>query len=507
MLALPLFIFPAAARAQEAPLELEVEPGPPTTTRILETAVRRSRGTVGSEALKGLRALRDPALRPLFSWLASGQNAAQRRAGVLGLAEIEDPSQTPASRGIDPMVLSRIEDEAEQSAILGEAISLDLVGVEQIERILTWPLLEPYMELLLRSRLAGLGKPINAARVSALAETGGMATESLAAVLLAQTGKPERLEDVTGRLLGMSGAAIGVYVSPLLETIRRDNLSAASPLLARLEAVYSTSPTLNADVFRVWLHVAPADALPAWKVRFGHPRSLADSLRLAMVLLDAYEQVGADAFDPVLQQTGEPLLVALGTTGRALASNQGVETALRELAFHRHFLADQWAVERAPKWDPEIAASTYRAILQAQEERHSRRVPVNLAVPIAAGALSDVDPVFIRSLLERACANSDEYLAQAVLAGMVRSGSKPVWDPDNHPKWPDHQCRGMAILIEAKHPDIVSFEGQRLESLGELASGVPTLLPSAMHAQAAWLYARIRGQTETVLARVLAGQN
>jgi hypothetical protein len=474
--------------------------GGPSPTKILEIAVQDADSRVGVEALKGLRAARDPSLRPLFSWLSAGRTPTQRHHGVLGLAELESPPH------LNPLMLSRVPDNVEQASILGEALANDLVRLEEVEQILAIPRLDPFIELALRARLFREGKAIDVARVTALSTSAGLPTQVLSSILLAQAGNPEPMEVMASRLLGTSDPERGALVGTILEIIRRERLSAASPFLSRFERVYSGLATLNADLLRTWLRIAPKDASPVWTERFTKSTSLADQLRLALAAVDASDIVEPGLFTPIDEAPGEPILAAIGRAGRAIAEKKGVGAAVAEAVSLRYQLFENWAAERASAWSPEDAAAVDRAVLEAAASRSSASEIVFESVPTSAARLGAVDPAFVRSILERGCARADEHLCRAVLTGLLRGRVAPVWTAETPLRWADSTSAGIALIVQARSVEPGRYPAEKVPALTDVASGHPVLLPPGMRAQAAWILAKTKGEADPLLARLLAGE-
>ncbi len=473
----------------------------PSPTRILGDAVRDSSFRRGHEALDGLRNLRDPSLRPLFSSLASAKDPEQRRQGVLGLAELETPPR------LNPLLLSRLADSAEQAVLLGEGLSLDLIGTEQIDQILAWPNLKPYIELLLRARLAREGKPIDQSRVAVLATQGDMPSELLGAALLAQAGQPAHLDVVAGRLLGLADPIRGALVGPFLETILRERLTKSTPILGRLSAVYANYPSLAADILSIWIRLAPSEGLPVLKAEWDKARGLPDRLRLARVALDASDLADPELFVPIAASKDNEALSAMGRLGGVLARKEPPIPALHDLIKLRYLVAELWVVDRMKQWDKETAAETCRAIITAWAERPTMPEPISDAVLPAAKWLVEADRDFLASALAKACERTDERIATAVVMALLAKGAAPVWDVNNPPRWPDKVTEGVALLVFARSVEPAKFPESRTPALEGIAAGVGARLPPWMRAQAAWTLVKIRGRGEETLARLLAGEN
>ncbi|MBL8745057.1 MAG: hypothetical protein JNK58_01735 [Phycisphaerae bacterium] len=468
-------------------------------TRMLEAAVRDTNSPTGHIAFDGLRNLRDPSLRPLFSWLSTARSPGQRRQGVLGLAELETPPR------INPLLLSRIPDRAEQAALLGEGLALDLIGTDQIEQMLAWPDLEPYIEVALRARLQREGKALDRARVESLAEKGGLSTELLAAAVLAQAGEPGRLDQAAGKLLALSDPARGAIIGPLLESVRRERLSKASPLIGRLHAVYTSYPSLAADILRTWIRLAPEDGLPVLYQAWDKAAGLPEQLRLALIALDASDLADPSLFDRIATASDNEVLSAMGRLGGVLARKEPAIPALHDLIKLRYLAVELWIMDRAKTWDAETSAEACRAMINAWAARPSTPDPISDAVLPAAKGLVEADREFLASALVKACERTDDRIALAITMALLAKNSPPVWDVNHPPRWPDNQSEAVGLLVYAQSVEPSKFPAGWTPALEGIATGVGTRLSPPMRAQAAWLLVKIRDQEEQTLARLLAG--
>lgn len=475
-------------------------PPAPSPNTVLESVVRGAPERRSNDALLGLRKLKDPSLRALFSALVSSEHASRRRQGVLGLAELENPPR------MNPLLLSRISDPLERAALVGEGLSSDLIGAEQVEQMLAWPSLEPYVELSLRARLSSLGKGLDTARVSMLAEKGGVSSELLAGALLAQSGDSALFERASGRLLGLTDPERGAMVGLFLEAVRREKLTAASSLLPRLAFAYSAFPSAEADILRTWVRVSPESGLAAWRKKWEGSPALADRLRLAMVALDASDLAPPELFSLIESSQEEPALAAMGRLGATLARREPALDALRELIALRYVPVESWIIDRAKSWDEATAQGTYRAFIDAWAARPPAAELVSESVLEAGEALMEKDRAFLASSLSRACEKGDVRMSHAFLMMHLATGSSPVWDVAAPPRWPDKQSEGLELLVRARSAEAGAFPKTEWGALEAIATGAGAKLPYSMRAQAAWMLLKARGQTDATLARLLAGK-
>jgi len=83
--------------------------------------------------LKALRQMDDPTLKPLFSYLVQRRHPVLRIHGILGLGEIA-PDNT-----IDLALVADLKDARTQEELIHTATGSNLITVEQLKQLYTWP--------------------------------------------------------------------------------------------------------------------------------------------------------------------------------------------------------------------------------------------------------------------------------------------------------------------------------------------------------------------------------
>ncbi|MDX2116272.1 MAG: hypothetical protein SFZ24_11735 [Planctomycetota bacterium] len=477
------------------------QPASTPSLLILSQAVNPT-GPLRTDLLAALRQLRDPALQPLMAALASGDSPGLRAQGVLGLAELADPPR------LNPLMVSGITDPIELASILGQALGLDLLPPESIRDVLKREKLDPYVEAVLRGRLARSGDKPDVEALTKLLAADHRAAPLIAAFELAEAGVPKPLEEQSEKLLQMNDPARGVFVGELLEHVRTEQTTSAGPLLGRLASLYRDQPALHADILRTWLRVAPEAAAPIWARAFAEATQQSDQLRLALAALDAAEGLAPESFDTVIKAGGsaDPILAALGSLGKALAAKEGQADAVRHMLSQRYQQAELWIGDRARSWPPERAKDAWLALIQTAATRPDSTSRVSEAVPAAAEGLARVSPDLLREPIASAAARSDARLTEALIVGLMRAGAACAWDAAKPPQWPHPNSAALALVCEARSDPAFGKDKDRLSRLTAVADGLTGRLPAAVRVQAAWLALKHAGEADATLARLLARQ-
>ena len=137
--------FTAEPAARAAPPDVVPEFFEACVRHLQRTVVARPDGSHLAR-LFALRQLHDPSLRPLLHKVAQSGEWQIRVHGILGLAEIEQPSR------IDPWLLSQVEAGARQT-LIANAIDMKLLGREQMRQLVTSTDLDPMSRLLMLGEL------------------------------------------------------------------------------------------------------------------------------------------------------------------------------------------------------------------------------------------------------------------------------------------------------------------------------------------------------------------
>src|SRR5690606_27516890 len=119
--------------------------------------------------------------------------SALRRHGILGLAELSEPSR------VDLLLVKTVSDREERAALLGEAVDLDLITVDDLREVSRWPDLRPLVRARTLGQLVGAGQRVESFRLREL-----LGEDSIASVYASLL-----LIELGGATEGMSGMHVG----------------------------------------------------------------------------------------------------------------------------------------------------------------------------------------------------------------------------------------------------------------------------------------------------------
>jgi len=506
--------------------------------RSLEPATA---GGHSGELLQGMRELGDARLRPFFAELAQKKRWDLRAQGILGLAELSP------ERRINVLMVRELETPAQQAMLLGEALNENLLGIDQVREVLSWPDLDPTLEVLLRARLLRSGEKQDVARLRALSGAENPVTGLLALLVLEQA-ESEESRQATGsgqifqRLQELPEAERSGALMVLLEHARRERLTRSAAPGAFIDQVLAQSATdanLNAQALRTLLALEPTRGSASWVEAWGRTSSLAARLRLALVALDAVAYADPSVYATLSEKDDQPLLTSMGRAGRAVgarlrsreADSGEAVAALVDLCSANYPPATAWALDACETLDGECAVVAAAAFVEAfgLNRPGGRNAAAGEVVMEAAAQLarlasrpSEADASSesahdyaaarrLTALLHQAAESQDEFLCRAMLLGLLRGGTRSLWGPSSgvigpgspSPAWPGRGSAALATVYEARVDPTFEQDPGRRALLKEIALGWGSL-PDVHRTQAAWLSLCLDGQDRQALARVLS---
>lgn len=500
--------------------------GPDTTTDALVTQLRSAlvdRRDGGQDRLMAaLRQLRDPALRPLFAQLASGDRPLLRVHGILGLAELDTPAR------VDLLLVKRIEDPRDQLVILGEALRSGLLEPAQLQDVVRWPGLDETLVVLILGKLRRLpgAPPVDLADLRRLLYGPNQAAGVFAALELVQAG-----ESIGAPGAGVEGEQGAAHAPPpptpldrvlaldpgakddaaamlrVLAYIRDEHLTRLLPFALRLSERMSVDPGARLEAAAALVSLAPgnADVLSAWGVAY-RATDLPGRIRLGLEALEAARlsegRCPAELFDlPSADESA--LLKAIGAAGAAVVSGRGQAESALALIQQRHRQTMDWALRLAGMLSAAEARTLRLGAVQAAAGVLKTQADLFEPAARAAAALAAESAGDWRNAVSMAVEENDEPLAIALLAGALRSGA-PVSAEGLIPAESAGDCPTAATLADLLRfrglPEPAPADFDRLAAIALGAGG----LPEAYRVQAAWLALKCRGEQRVALARVLA---
>lgn len=505
------------------------------------------------QMLRQLRALRDPALEPLFSQLSASNDDELRVQGVLGAAEC-----SPA--GLSLLMLRRVERPEVRRALVTEAVRGGLLDRAGLENLVRWPDVEG--ELLLEVAVAllaggGGGEVVPRDRLAACARSADAVVAVTGALVHLWLWPGEGVEGVEGGVGGVfERRAADLVKQPrervagVLELVRARRGVGCQGLVKSMETAIGDSDwELGVELARVRLVCWPGEDRTAERV--GAVRAWAEGtsrdagtglgvrVRLAMAAVESAAAGGSeggqsrlpDSVLAAMLSDASPLVSKLASAAQACDIGCGsLEERVLACLDEGHAPSAEMVLQ--------LAAGRGEAVLSAARGRVLERV--DAATGSAASAWARLAQ---REAGAMARTNPDEYRRQlkvAVDGGFYRRSLVMVLGVL------EGRVDGLATLLEpvggasldasgkisGRERDVL--EGVRDLALvrvgvdgrieggadagggaggerGLLAARLERLalgqggLPQPMRVRAAWVALRLAGEDRAGLSRVLAG--
>ncbi len=508
-----------------------------------------SRDPAGQERLlRGLRALQDPALLPLFVQFADAGVPGAREQAILAMAELRE-------EGIDLLLVRKLA-PMQQAAVLSEAVSEGLLRVEQLEDLARWPDGQPMIMMSVQARLLRMGRSIDTERLRALAvqlsaePQAGVAGAGWALLVEAlrgvegETQRREAIAKVTGIVEPSPGAGPSVPSNPGLKgeelrawlmAVRNWRLVSAADVVEGILKRNASDESVAFECLSTLMAIEPGSrrTMGAWLEAFGKANEQGDrsgmirlgvtAMRSAVAGRDSARR-NTEVFAERMMSQRDALLSAMGTALEGTLGDQQRATAgVVALVKTAHVPSLLWALDLArvapasagPDQGVPGGSGSGLAIVDRCAVRRAVLEVAGMsdepgmmeAAAQAAQAMATDNPVSAQAVLSAALREgnqSGDRSARRILAGAVRSGNTGTVvlaeTVDANPG-ADATCRALAALLRARHAPAVSIPEQ--EQLSRIAMGESNL-PEAARLQAAWLVIRARQQERMALAQILA---
>ena len=318
----------------------------PTDAAVLSLrqAVTYQDSGVQHTLLVSLRALKDPAMKPIFEALLKAPQPPMRIDGFLGLAEIA------GERGADPALLLKLGDAPLRTVAITECLGLGLLKPEGIRTLLANKELTAYDRALLVAELHRLHEPWDAAMLGDASASNTAEVAGLADLLMLEKGDQTRWEAFTKRLDEVDPAERTDLLRRLADASRHYELAKAAEALLTL-----TKDSKGADrigAIAAALKVSPAAGREALLVMAQSDRGVTNLVQAGLLMLAADDAMQASDFDVLRGGQGVP--DAIANAGQALRTpNADAAPALTALMESGNRAAAEWAVRQASKLPPE----------------------------------------------------------------------------------------------------------------------------------------------------------
>lgn len=490
----------ACAAALAGAAQPAAEPGRyDVLSGVLSTVVETRPQDQRDTALRALRFLEDPDLKPFFGHLASRREPRFRGHGIFGLAELEDPKR------VNTHLIAKIESPSEQAALIGEAIRLGYLETDGIREILNWSSIPPIVEVML---IATLGDEMASGpmkqRLERLAEGESQRVSMFANILLVHLDRgTERTARVIEQLNAMPELERLATLAIVLGLVRDNDLTGTGPLLAALCDAFGDDDRVRHDALGTYLLIDPRSAGTRWRSEFTATDSLSSKVRLAFHAISAAEGMDAALFN-ALKDEGNPLLGALLAGAKARASGRLDNQALLALADTGHRAALFWVIDHVDGLPDARAVPVLRHTIDQAVTRADKHAPVTPAFAEAAAGLARREPAQLVEPLRMAVASRDTSAVDGILAALLRQADAIPWDASSEPAWTDDRAEALSIILHAqREPGYLENEKHR-DLLERVALGFGGL-PHMFRVQASWMALEARGEGRRVTAQLMAG--
>lgn len=415
----------------------------------LRKAVAAPGSQVGRQfaSLAALRSLRDEKLQALFADLAARPRADLRAEGILGLAELS------AEGNVSLAMVGEIKNPGEQSLVLLEALAADRLSDAQVLDVLSWPKLDPRLEVALRARAIGRAtenKPTDTDRLSPLSASDNPLVRLMADTLLAHLGDKDAAARVIATITKLPENQRGPAIGPVLEMISRERLKGAAAIVTGLTPLCENE-TQRAAALGALMRADIKQGGPEWRKQWGKATELPERVRLAMVALES-EDAADDETVKTLAGSGVEPCASMGRAMLALRAKDpaAASDAVAALVAQGHAQSTIWALAEAADMPLEQSRPLLLKIIAWGTKGRDASQPVPKVVFESAWRLADADAAALAPLVASAAAEKDQPMSEALLAALLRAGKAPAWDVSKTPAFPGRAAQAMATLYEAR---------------------------------------------------------
>ncbi|MEM6392205.1 MAG: hypothetical protein AAF797_05490 [Planctomycetota bacterium] len=510
-----------AARADTAEREATAKAAGHLLWRATRPAPGRGQSEVRDSLLRSLRALEDPAVRPVFERLVGSRDVGLRMHGVMGLAELAEP------REIDLSWLEGFERAEQRWEVIGAALDEGLLPREKAEQLLAWDGLDDGVKCLIAVQLVAEGWRGDVGFVRRAMEEESAGQRGLAALLLVA------MEDDSGLPALDWLATRPVRERALVEvmlanTVRRHWLKGAGPWVLGLAEKRGVEDAAGPAALgaAMWLKMEGSGAL--WEQWWAAAVEAEDKLRmieLGMLALRTLPGTPLGVFEAMNSERHRVggLVGLLGEAGRAAKVRfhgkrldeevQPLIAALRAIITDGRPVALSWAVEYAAS----VGDSTREGVLgwavDRVEEGRPEQIEPRSALALQAARLwlaadRDAAVAGLASVLGRyktdgviddgVAAMRRAVLLACIAEGVSADGAQMILD--TLPTGLLRTEADLVLALRATHG--MALEEGDVERLGSLVQGAGRVGDS-LRTQLAWRWLKEAGLIDEALAAVL----
>jgi hypothetical protein len=446
--------------------------------------------------LRSLRQMNDPSLKPLFSALVQNQkrHPTLRIHGILGLGEIESPSQ------IDLALIADTKDVYTQAQLVSAGMESKLLSVDQAKQLVGWPGIDISVKVIAASWLVGEKSLPDGPLLDEALASDKLPVKALASLLKLQKGDAKAMATLQ-ELDATADANRDEIRALLLQTAIRYKLDAVAPWAMKIASEPATPQPLMFLALRCSLMFKAPQASSIWSQRYESSTSPADRIRLAILALDLADRVEQPKLE-LLTRDSQPVIQQIGAVALLRHAGQNADQQTLQLIDHNNILASQWAVQDAVEQPIEKSKPILVGLIRSAEApnkdprgKAQRLEHVVMAAQELAEKAPDAKAIFA-DLLKDAPALTQE----AMLMGLIRSKVKQADQLVVGHAWPSDVGQSLSLLLRLKHGgQPTPEEMQQLQLMVRGGAG----LQDPLRIQAAWIYLKLTKQEQIALASVL----
>ncbi len=494
----------------------QADPGVTAAINLLKDATKPQRDASHNVMLIGLRQLEDPALLPLFQALSGSPYLSMRVHGRLGVAALSP------QRRIDLTALAEIDDQRELVQVLSAAIDDDLIDNKGMATLLTWNGLDLPLRQAIALRLLAAGGEVDTApfreslqiEISDDINAAKLLQYALAALLLAETGD-EAGRAALDKLSTLEADNAEAVIAQILDAAMRQGFASAGSFAITVANDPDRSPSLQLLAIQAALRLNEPSSAKRWQAMFKGQTDTAQRIRLAMIGLDASEQVKPELFDTLANQ-GE-WIDAIAKAGRAISiQNKNLATVFDPLVATGQPLSVQWVVTYCQRDTPAQGPDLLELVIQhhnAAPPHHRGRI-TQTAID-ATTALCELYPkeanerlakrLDVKQVRPNGIADDGLYLLrrQIMLMGIARARSKalsPLAKAIESDTENDFTTDALRLFIRARHA--ASLTDKEWDRISDIVQGVGQL-DASMRLQLGWAYLKHKGQAAPAITQAL----
>jgi len=449
--------------------------------------------------LRAMRQLHDPSLEPLFSALVQKRHPVLKIHGIMGLGEIS------SEKVIDLKLVADLKDPGTQAQLLSSAIEGDLLNEKQAKELMTWPGLDLPVKIIVAAKLVSQNKLTTPAEKKVLEEgvnSDNPAVKAMAALMKMQIGDRSAMASLEELENGDEIESKNVRIM-VLQSAMRYEFDSIAPLAMKWATAPTGDPALSFLALRTALRFGAPDAASTWTQRYHSTDSLAERIRLAILVLDLADNLNPSVFDVLINDDKLEIVQMIGRAGKKVASKQDPTADVVALLDDNNLLVTKWVFQYARDVPIDRGETVLLEIIKNAEggDNPSRFRGERLEnVVLATEHLAENSPD-AKMLINDVIRKVPQLSQEAILMGLIRSEAvRPHSYVDGVTEWQGETAEALALLLRGKHG--VAFDQPMIDRLALIVRGGAGL-QDPLRAQAAWVYLKKTNQERFALANVL----